>query len=189
MGHMIDYMSFKKDTSEKTMYKVRADFIEDNGEREHGMLISHDSGFRLHRDIICESYDDAVDKIRQLDNGWYDDHGVLYKEYKGKSKTMESLLEKRNKVLADRREYIKDNDIHNRTSETIACPKCKSRLALAYFRGNECPLCRTDLRSNTVQKRIEAFDAKIKDIDKKYKEAEKKQKYDLRWLVKIEFHV
>jgi len=189
MGHLKDYMDFSRKTSVREMSAARADYIECNGERDHGMLMSHDNGFKLHENIICDSYEEAIRKIESLDNGWYDDHGVLYKSYKGKNKTMENLEAKRAQLRKDRREYIENNGIHNRTSETISCPKCKSRLALAYFRGNECPLCRTDLRSETVLKRIESFDTRIKETEKKYKEAEKKQKYELRWLVKIEFHV
>lgn len=188
MGHYLDYMSFPKNTKESEMYKARMDCIEDNGERENGHLLSHDSGFKLHN-IVCDSYDEAVEKINSLDNGWYDDHGVMYKSYKGQSKAMVSNRDKVKEVRIKKNEYIEANDIHNRTSETITCPKCKSRLNLSYVRGNNCPLCRTDLRSNTVLKRIEAFDSKIKELDKKYAEFEKKQKYEVMWLVKLEFHV
>ena len=193
MGHLIHYMDFPYKTSRKEMCRERAIFVEDNGARDGGHLMSSDSGFKLHENIICDSYDDAIEKIQQLDNGWYDDHGVLYRSYQNvkKTKQMLALKEKRQEVLQKASEYKKANDIHNRKSETITCPKCKSRLALAYFCGNNCPLCRTSLLSDTVKNRINAFDTKVKEIDKKYAAEEKKMKdkAELRWLVKLEIHV
>ena len=188
MGHLIQYMSFSKNATKEEMYGARSVFIEDNGERDNGCLMSRDNGFTLHN-IICESYDEAVEKINQLDRGFYDDHGVMYKAYRGESKAMVTSRDKVRETRDKKAAYIKANRIQNRTSDTITCPKCRSRLNLGYLEGQTCPLCRTDLRSNTVQSRIKAFDSKIKELDRKYEELEKKQKYEVRWLVKLEIHM
>lgn len=192
MGHSVIYQTFPENTKPETMYAERAMYIEDNGERNRGILMSNDSGFKLHN-VICDSYDEAVEKIAEYDNGWYDDHGVKFynlAEVKP-TKQMENLRARRRELLEKKQEYIGQNGIQKRTSDTIKCPKCGSRLALAYMNGNHCPLCETDLRSNTVLNKIKWYDEKIKECDKKYAELEKKQKSKAKiyWLVKLEFHV
>lgn len=193
MGHFVTYMEFSKKATRADMFAARARVLEDNGERDNGYLLSSDSGFKLHSNTIYNSREEAREAIAALDNGWYDDHGVLFRDYSKvkPTKAMISLMDKISEIYDKKAEYIKKNDVHNRTSDTITCPKCKSRLSLAYLNGNICPLCRTDLRSDTVKNRIKAFDSKIKECEKKYAELEKKQddKAEIKWLVKLEFHV
>lgn len=195
MGHAIYYMDFPKETSKEAMFRARAGRIEAEGDRDpaDGYLLASDNGFKLHPEMILDSYDEAIERINGLDCGWYDDHGVLYRSYSNvkPSKAYEQASEALEKTIAARKDYVEKNDIHNRKSSSVTCPECGSRLTLSYLRGNGCPLCKTDLRSETVQNRIKSFDKKISDLNKKCSELEKKQagKAELRWLVKLEFHV
>lgn len=191
MGHLIEYMDFPKKASKEDIFRSRAEFIEDNGDRDRGHLLSHDNGFTLHKDILCDTCDEAIEKIDSLDRGWYDDHGVLYKDYSkaGNSKAMQAMLDKRREIGKKKAEYISENHVKSRKSESVTCPKCKSRLTISYLGSDYCPLCRTDLRSDTVKNRIKSFDNRMAECDKKYEELMKKRKYEERWLVKLEIHV
>ena len=193
MGHYRTYQSFPRTASRKDIYEARSLVIEDEGARQHGHLLSSDNGFTLHDSMIYDSWEEAKEAIDRFDNGWYDDHGVLYRDYSSikPTKQMVALTDKKREWRDKRAAYAKDNDIHNRKSGSISCPNCKSRLTLSFFTGNNCPVCGTELRSDTVMHRLSAFTAKIRDCDAKRAELEKKQKEkaEVKWLVKLEFHV
>ena len=193
MGHYVGYQDFSERATKSEMFAMRAMLIEREGERDtDGTLMSSDNGFTLHN-IVCGSYEEAVEKIAEYDNGWYDDHGVKYYDYSGVRPTKQMLdLDKRISDMEKKKsEYIDENRVQNRKSETVRCPECGSRLAIGYLNTQYCPLCRTDLRSETVRNKIQWFDRKIRELNKKRSELEKKQKSkaSVRWLVKIEFHV
>ena len=44
--------------------------------------MSYHGNMTIHDDIICNSYEDAKEKIDSLDKGFYDDHAVKYYESK-----------------------------------------------------------------------------------------------------------
>lgn len=41
---------------------------------------SYHGNMTIHKDIICKSREEAEETIKKLDNGWYDDHAVRYKD-------------------------------------------------------------------------------------------------------------
>lgn len=53
----------------------------------------------------------------------------------------------------------------------MTCHKCGSRLSLDYLKGNICPLCETDLRSDTILGRLKSFDERIAQTKKQYRQA------------------
>lgn len=188
--HYVTYMEFPENTTKDKMYAERSLVIAENGDYDcEGTLMSEDNGFILHPNTVCASRDDARECIRQLDNGWYDDHGVKFTIAKP-TKAMENLKSRIENMRSEKRTYIENHHIANRKSDTITCPKCKSRLSLAYMKGDSCPLCHTDLRSNTVLNRIDKYDKDIANKEKQYREMERKckEKAETRWLVKLEFH-
>lgn len=194
MGHDITYMVFDKNTSEKEMYADRNLYIINNGSRDNGILLSSDSGFKLHSNIICDSYDDAVDYIRtHLDKGWYDDHGVLFRDYSKvkPTKAMENLKEQIKAARDKKEDFIRSHQPNRVKAEFIGCPHCGSKIAKKYLNGVRCPVCRADMRPKSTLERIDGYDKKIRDLEKRYKEAEKKMasKAALKWCVKLEFHV
>lgn len=59
----------------------------------------------------------------------------------------------------------------SRKSKYVTCEQCGSKLnveCLRLKRTCACPLCRNDLRSETVLNRIKAYDEKIKELRGKY---------------------
>lgn len=75
MGHSIGYLEYHCSTSEKQILKDLNRFAFDSEETSgyHGGLV-------FHKDIVCKNRDEAVKKIEELDNGWYDDHAVYFKD-------------------------------------------------------------------------------------------------------------
>ena len=62
--------------------------------------------------------------------------------------------------------YARENSIHTHKSEFRGCKKCGSKLAVSYVKGEFCPLCGTDLRSETVVKMLKGYETKIKQLTK-----------------------
>ena len=75
MSHQIRYLTYHCSTSEHAILKDLNRFAYDPHETRgyHGNL-------KFHRDIVCKNEDEAREKIVQLDNGWYDDHAVFFKD-------------------------------------------------------------------------------------------------------------
>ena len=83
-------------------------------------------------------------------------------------------------------------------SEFLGCKNCGSRLAVKYLRGNQCPLCRADLRPKTTLDRLRTMEENIVELIKQVddlsraenaKAAERAKKCETFWLVRIEYHV
>lgn len=75
MSHAIRHLDFHCSVSEKQILKQINSFAYDPQETSgyHGNL-------KFHRDIVCKTRDEAMEKLNSLDKGWYDDHAVFYKE-------------------------------------------------------------------------------------------------------------
>ena len=75
MSHQIGYRTCHCSTSEAQILKDLNSFAYDPQESSgyHGNL-------KFHRDIVCKTVEEAEEKIKQLDNGWYDDHAVFFKD-------------------------------------------------------------------------------------------------------------
>lgn len=74
MGHSINYFSCANADLNKAMKRYLAtayDPQESSG--YHGNM-------HVHKNIICENYEEAEKMIQRLDRGWYDDHAVRFKD-------------------------------------------------------------------------------------------------------------
>lgn len=148
-------------------------------------------------DKVCESYDDAMEYIRQKDKGWYDQLAVKYLDYGGiqPNKKMMELQERVKTLYAA---YIgKSGRFHFADAQAayITCKGCGSKISRTHLKGNQCPVCRADMRPDSTLKSIqsakasyEKAQAALKVEEKKHQEKCKKQA-KVRWLVKVEYHV
>lgn len=154
-----------------------------------------------------DSYNEAEDFLTNHD-GFYWQGGCRYRVYekttnkKSESlkKKAETIKEKLGKMKNDLTDYVAKNNVKNRKSVFVGCPKCGSKLHKDYipiqYYSQNCPLCHTDLFSPTVHTRIEKFRKDINDLEKLYettlKDAEKatqvKGKYKVRLALKYEYH-
>ena len=190
MGHAVEYETVKNKSdiikAAKTFAYYNVDPGENPGREYHGDMT-------IVEDKICDTVEDADEYLKErFDHHDYRDGAVRFHDTKAikKTKKMEALDTKARKLFADKEAYIKKNRVQNRKSDTITCPKCGSRLNLAYFNTQKCPLCGTDLRSNTVQNRIKKFEKDIKAAWAEYRKEERKlkTKAPIKWRVKVEVH-
>lgn len=79
MSHAIKYLDYHCSTSEKQILKDVNSFAYDPQETSgyHGNL-------KFHRDIVCRNREEAMEKLQELDKGWYDDHAIFYKDSRKK---------------------------------------------------------------------------------------------------------
>ena len=75
MSHQIRHLVYHCSTSEKHILKDINEFAYDPQESSgyHGNL-------KFHKDIVCKNEEEAYEKIKELDKGWYDDHAVMFKD-------------------------------------------------------------------------------------------------------------
>lgn len=200
MGHSIQYYTVEVSKGKKGQSYIEAIANED-------AIRQGDYAEPLHNEIrwideTYEDYEDAERAIERLDNGWYDQLAVKYKEYEGakKTKTIESLEERIERYERDLIEYKEKNSVVNRKSQFVGCNKCESKINKKYVESrirlwtwNTCPLCKNQLSSNSVLHAIETKEERIRETREKLHELVKinnqKGKHKLMWLLKTEFHV
>lgn len=186
--HEIHYASYKEKADRK---KVEAEWdrICTRESDYHKGLYNH---IRWIEDGISESYDEAQKRIERLDRRDYDQLAVKYKHYlENKTKGFAELQKKVAESYEDYRK--KSQRIHytseNVTSVHVGCKNCGSKIAVKYLKANFCPVCHADLRPASTLKVIENARKKWEALTKRLATEEKKGKFEIRWLVKIEYHV
>ena len=187
--HQIEYYTVDK---RKEIMEVASEFAFYNTDRGENPTGSYHGNMTIHDKPICESYEEAKERIDEWDTGWYSDHAVQYKD-KSKlnpTKQMETLEARAKKLIDDKKEYLEAHAVRNRKSELIGCAKCGSKIARSYLRGDRCPVCGTDMKPEYVIERIRKYEADYKAVMKQIEELRRKQsgKCPVRWLVKVEVH-
>lgn len=148
-------------------------------------------------DKVCGSYEEAEEYIQKQDKGWYDQLAVKYLDYRDvqPSKKMAELQERVKTLYATYREKANKFHFADAQAAFITCKSCGSKISRKHLGGNQCPVCRADMRPDSVLKSIasakashEKALASLKTEEKKHQEKCKKQA-KVRWLVKVEYHV
>lgn len=197
MGHRIQYIVADKNVNKKELLANICEEVEHEDWEEGG---SYDPNqLKWHDGRIYDTKEEAHEAIERLDNGWYDDHAVLFRDSESimkKTKRMETLEARIEAEYKKKSAYANDHKITNRKSAFLTCPHCNSKIALAYYRGTHfCPVCGADLYSNTVIIRLDKFDTKIKELQNELEQEEREaakraaKKAPVKWLVKYEYHV
>lgn len=75
MSHEIRHLDYHCSVSEHAILKDIGRFAYDPQETSgyHGNM-------KFHREPVYKNRDEAEAAIEKLDNGWYDDHAVMYRE-------------------------------------------------------------------------------------------------------------
>lgn len=189
MGHAINY--FTVDDKSGIM-RVAENYARHNTDMEENPSGSYHGNMTIHKNTICESYEDAEVFIKRHDTGWYSDHAVQFKDKNvlKPTKQMESIKARADKMAKDRAEYAEKHAVKNRKSEFAGCKKCGSKVAIKYLRGDKCPVCGQDLRAEYIVERLKKYNEDIVKLDKQYAELKNNQqgKCPIKWLVKVEVH-
>lgn len=182
--HITDYISLRK---KEDIWPTARDFafnnvdpMENIGRRYHGDLTIFES-------TVCDSRREAEKLIHELTRGRsYCDYAVRYLVLPNKTKKEEDL-EVQIRTLENLREGL---NVKNRKSKTMTCKCCGEKIIFEKLRGNVCPKCKKDLRSDSDIKRAENLYSRItKKRQELKKETEKrKAKADEYWLLKVEVH-
>lgn len=208
MSHAINYMVFNRKTPREKMRACVEDWAKhnvdpyehsDDGDISHNKNLYGGSlnGDRAwHEDTVYACRQDAMDAIERMDKGFYDDHAVLFYDVDSLKPTaaMKEIKRRQDETEKKREALIADSRAWTgRKSKYVTCEDCGSKLNVERLRSMRtctCPLCRNDMRSETVLNRIKAYDAKIKELRGKHATAMKKlkSKAAVMWLVKMEVH-
>jgi len=194
MGHVINYKvcantkDAKRQALAEICWEVEHEDWQEGGAYHHKLT--------WHDDKVYQTRSEAEDAIDRFDNGWYDDHAVLFKNVGkvGATKKMEDLRRRIDETARKKSELMVSAHCKAKKSAYTSCPKCGSKLANKYIRNdNRCPLCGESLYSDTVKARIKGYDEKrmalSKQLDKLGAEQERRAKGDICWLIKYEYHV
>lgn len=192
--HAINYIKAPRNVNKKQLLNQINDEVIKEGDGgdylSYGKLKDEK---HWHENRIYRNEEEARKAINGYDNGWYDDHAVLFYDTESvePSAKAKSIIQRIHGLQQKLEAFYKDSDVHNRKSDSITCRNCKSRIMLAYFRGRfRCPVCGEDMRSESVLKR----DAKLRaDIDRAQRELVNERdshagKAPVMWLVKYEYH-
>lgn len=148
---------------------------------------------------VCNTREDAEYWINVHDKGWYDCLACMYKVPK-EVKPTESLLSMRKLLEKYAQRYHELNTqlfCEGFKSALYTCKGCNSKLAVKFLKRNICPVCGSDLRSDTLLKQIASARERVTNQQKAVADEEKRlrdkqtkanEKAEIRWLVKIEYH-
>ncbi len=192
MSHEIEHRSYKVSTDRAEIENSLNAYVRQRTHQEGGSGL-----YRPIRwiDRTFESFEKAREYIQSIDDGNYNNLCVKYltgdKDI-NTSKTYKSLLERVKRLES---ELVKiESVIYTRTvkSAFVSCKKCQSKISTRYCVKNACPVCYTDLRSETAISRIKAKGIALHSAEetlRKFESEYAKKHGETRYLVKIEYHM
>ena len=192
MGHMVNYLVYDINTDKSEITNHANNMAMEEGDYHSGL----NKPIRW-IDVVCEDKQQAYEYIKSHDDGWYDQLAVKYRVYPTcePTKALLNLKERLKKEEEKKKTYERAHSISSFKIEYIGCPNCGSKLKRTLIHGENCPLCRTELRSKTTIETIKRYEDNIKNIGKQIRDEERKinlkniKKAKIKWLVKIEYHV
>ena len=195
MGHSICYQTFAKDTTEKQLREAGHQYALRNADREENPFGVYDNRLTIHRDKVYESEETAKEAIASFDNGWYDDHAVLFRDLStiqndAMDKKISEIEIKITELLRERMEYGEQHSVKTFKSKQVGCAKCASKLTIEYLHGERCPVCNHDLRGKTTLDTLARYDERIRQQREKQETIRKQyaSKAQVRMLCKFEVH-
>lgn len=187
--HNIEHYSYLLTTSKEDILAELNEHVKHETYHEGGSGIG---SIRWYNDV-CSSFNDAIKFLERYDKGWYDQLAVKYKSLpNGVSNRKLDTLRDRLKVLNVKYREINSNlEFKSFKASLISCKNCNSKLNKDYLNNNYCPLCRNDLRSDTIKQKINDLKNRIDALNKDIQVEEDlltDKKGVVKWLVKIEYH-
>lgn len=196
--HIVDYQIVEK---EKDILQVAEDFAYRNYDRMENPNGQYHGNINISHRKPLNNYQEAYDYIEyHTKNSINYDMAVRFYDTDDlhpteKEEQLKEKIQIKNQKL---KEYIIKNKLTTKKSAFFGCPTCGSKIARQYFEKHKlpehvivnCPVCETDLRSQTILKRIKQFEEKLIDLNKElvFETCKRIKSYPIKWLVKIEVH-
>lgn len=188
MGHCVDYLTFDLATSKSEITSSCNRRAVMDGDY-HSSL---NNSIRF-IDKVYDSREEAENAIDKMDNGWYDQIAVKYRHGQAKGKSVDALKERHKAAFIKWQKADREYHFANAKAALITCQSCGGKIPNKYMRNkNYCPICNADMRPETVRSRIAKLKANYNALGEKLAEAERqasKKSNDIKWLVKIEYHI
>lgn len=108
------------------------------------------------------------------------------------TKKIEDLKRRIDETTDKAAKYSLAHSVINFKADYVGCPSCGSKLNKKYLNeSNKCPLCKTDMSSETTKKTMKGYYDKINMLKKQLKEEEKKnaKKGEIRWLISAQLYL
>ena len=101
-------------------------------------------------------------------------YAVKYKIGIEPSPRMVSLKKRLDDKKARLEEYKNDQAMRKFRTEFVSCPVCRSKINSRYFTPPACPVCRCDMRAESVIHTLESLEKAVADLNKRYEYAAEK---------------
>lgn len=186
--HNIEYYTYPENCDRAKVKAEIDDFVamEDYQEGCSGLY----NPIRWIETEIYPDYETAQKAIEKMDRGDYDNLAVRYIDFQ--RYTDAKVEELQEKVMDAYKELNRrDNIIYANTVKAayITCKVCGSKLSRTHLTSNKCPLCRTDMRPESLKKIVDIARKKWETAQKNLVQyRRKKAKKTVMWLVKFEYH-
>lgn len=202
--HIVDYQIVEK---EKDILQVAEDFAYRNCDRMENPAGHYHGNMNISHRKPLSNYQEAFDYIEyHTKNSIYYDMAVRFYDNESLPSTeKEKQLKEKIQIAKQKlKDYIIKNELTTRESKNkrkrafFRCPTCKSKIARQYFEKNKlpehmivnCPVCKTEIRSETILNQIKEFEEKIIKLKKELtiEKSKPRKGAPIKWLVKIEVH-
>lgn len=145
-------------------------------------------------ETVYNSYNAAVEAINKMDRNNYDHLAVPYLElpHGTTSKKLEALKEKIRETYKQYNSLNGEIVVKSFKAQYVACKNCGSKLNKDHLNSNFCPLCRNDMRSESIQSKIKSLYQKWQNLQielRKEEETLATKKGIKKWVVKFEYHL
>lgn len=184
------------DFKEKTSIKDIQEELYDAFENERGAQEPVHQSLKLLDNLsIFDSREEAENYINNHSEEFYRrfNVGVKYKNYDNikPTKNMQNLERRISETEKKMKDYEKAHSVSTFKAEFVGCPDCKSKLKRDLLKSEKCPVCGTDMRSNTTITTLDNYKKKIKELKKQYTEEQKKMKNkaEIYWLVSAQCYL
>ena len=203
MGHIINYGIYKNNINKNEVQEYWDNYVSHEAWQEGSTGLPKKIRWI---DKICNSMTEAEEYIEKHDDGWYDQLAVRFRDtdvVPKTSATKEKLLMQIERYKLKKKEYNEIHSFANCKAEFISCPFCKSKISKLHLVRKHnitgtygCPICNaSDIRADYIIKKLQTFQIRIDKWGELLKEEERKlakkvsAKAEVKWLVKIEYHV
>lgn len=201
---IVDYRIVEK---EKDILPTAEDFAYRNCDRQENPNGQYHGNINISHRKPLNNYQEACDYIKyHTKNSIYYDMAVRFYDNESLPSTeKEKQLKEKIQIAKQKlKEYTLKNGLSTRKSKSksksafFRCPTCKSKIARQYFEKNKlsehmivnCPVCKNEIRSETLLNRIKEFEEKIIKLKTEltFEKCKPRKGAPIKWLVKIEVH-